>query len=249
MKHEFEGEVEDVGATVAAGRSVRESGPYGILIGDAELNFRPAVIQDPIPTGSQILSAAGVREPVEHTVFQMLVDGQLEELRPTETTDLRSRGVEKFLVFRSDRSFRFQLNDQSAEWGASRISGATLKRLAGVDLVTHDVWQDVIGGADILVEDRGFSDLAAPGVERFRTTPVSLTIIVNARRREVHQRTLTYWEVVKLAYPDAAPSETTVYTVTYDRGPRANPEGSMVAGDRVELKSEMTFYVSVTDKS
>ena len=38
--------------------AVRPHGPYRVQIGDADLNFRPAVLDDPVPTGLQILDLA-----------------------------------------------------------------------------------------------------------------------------------------------------------------------------------------------
>ena len=75
------------------------------------------------------------------------------------------------------------------------------------------------------------------------------TIVVNGRPKEIAQSHLTYWEVVQLAYPDAVPSQTTVYTVTYKRGPGHNPEGTMVEGQTVQIKNGMLFNVTRTDKS
>ena len=121
-----------------ANEDVRDSGPtersvgghdiYRILVAREDLQFTPASLADPVPTGAQILAVAGIHQPTEHLLFQMLASGLLEEIRPEETTDLRLAGKEKFLVFRSDRAFRFQLDDRAFDWGASRISGATLKR-------------------------------------------------------------------------------------------------------------------------
>lgn len=206
MTKHFEDGVEDIHQAASAGRAIRPHGPYGILVGREGLDFSPVVINDPVPTGAQILGAAGVQQAVEHLLFQMLQDGLLEEIRPEETVDLRETKARKFLIFRSDRSFRFQLDDRAFDWGAALISGATLKRLAGVDSVAHDVWQDVRGGTDKLIADADFVDLAAPGVERFFTAKIEVTIVVNTRPKQVHQRTLSYWEVVKLAFPEAAPN-------------------------------------------
>ena len=89
MKIVFDEGVEDVYAAVSMGRVVRGHGPYGILIGDEKLHFSGAVIADPVPTGAQILAAAGLLQPVEHLLFRMLADGLLEEIRPEETTDLK----------------------------------------------------------------------------------------------------------------------------------------------------------------
>lgn len=222
---------------------------YKLAIGNDRLEYSEIRIHDPVPTGMQILLAAGVTQPVEHLLFQMLHNGLLEEIRPDETTDLRSAGVEKFLIFRSDRTFRFQLDDRSFDWGAVHISGATLKKLAGVDINNNNLWLDTRGGSDCLIGNTDLADLSKPGVERFFTNPVAITIFVNGRPREVHQPRLSYWEVVKLAFPDAVPSDQVIYTIDYSCGPHANPEGAMVDGQHVQIKDGMKFYVTPTDKS
>jgi hypothetical protein len=107
----------------------------------------------------------------------------------------------------------------------------------------------VAGGHDRLIGDRELMDLASPGVERFVTRPIRITIKVNSRDREVDHRELTYWEVVKLAFPDAVPSDQIVYSSDYASGPHQNPNGSLVEGQTVIVKEGMKFYVTPTDKS
>lgn len=250
MNSKFEDGVEDVQQALVAGRGLRGHGPYGVLIGNDQLEFMPTVIADPMPTGLQILQAVGVHEPLEHLVFQVLLTGLLEELRPDETVDLRNVGVEKFLVFRNDRSFRLGLDDQVFEWGGIRISGLTLKKLARVDAATHDVWLEVRGGgADRQIGDAELVDLSEAGVERFYTSRKSITLIVNATEYQVSETVLSFLGVVHLPFPDAVPSETRIYTVAYKRGPASNPEGTLVDGGTVQLKNRMVFNVTFTDKS
>lgn len=249
MSNQFEEGVEDVYVAVSAGRQVREHGPFGIQIGDQSMQFVPKVVVDPIVTGSQILAAAGARPASDFLVFQVLRDGALEAVRPEETVDLRSAGAEKFLVFRSDRSFRIYLDERALDWGASHISGATIKRIAGVPGATTDVWLDAAGGQDRLIDDKEMVNLASPETERFVTRPIRITIKVNSRDREVDHRVSTYWELVKLAYPDAVPSDQVIYSIDYASGPRQNPNGSLVEGQSVILKEGMKFYVTPTDKS
>ena len=55
MNKQFEEQVEDVYAAVSAGRPVRDHGPFGVQIGDQSMQFVPAVVDDPVVTGSQIL--------------------------------------------------------------------------------------------------------------------------------------------------------------------------------------------------
>lgn len=163
-------EVFDLQESVSKGLPVRDHGPYRVLFGNEELEYHPAVIDDPVPTGRQLLEAAGVRPVIDFEVFQVLNNGMLEQLRQDETTDLRSSGVEKFLIFRSDASFRFLLDDREFEWGSKFITGLTLKKLAGVDLVTYGVWQEARGaGEDRELNDTELVDLSKAGVERFFT--------------------------------------------------------------------------------
>ena len=161
--------VEDVAACLAAGRSPRPHGPYRIQVGDAGLSFQDVRIEDPVPTGRQIIGAVKARPVEEHLVFQMLSDGELEELRLDETTDLRTKGVERFLVFPGAASYRFELDGRVLEWGACAISGLVLKRLAGVDPQSYRVWLEVRGAADRPIRDNELVPLDGAGLERFFT--------------------------------------------------------------------------------
>lgn len=240
---------EDITEALLAGRAIRRHGPYRILIGDDALEFESCTISDPVPTGAQILEVAGIDNQVEYVAYRILQSGLLEELRPDETTDLRDSGVERFIIFRTDRSFRFLLNGRPFDWGASHVTGLTLKKLAGIDLATMTVWLEVPGSTGRPIGDQEFVNLAEPGVERFLTRVREYRIFVNTRPKEVSTHTLGFWEVVKLAFPQAVPNPTTYYTITYKRGPKANPEGSLVAGETVHIKDGMLFNVTPTDKS
>lgn len=222
---------------------------YRLAVGNENLAFQELSVSDPVVTGAQILALAKILRPTDHLLFQMLPDGLLEEIRPEESTNLTGAGTERFLVFKSDRSFRFLLDDRSFDWGATHISGATLKKLAGVEALSTDVWLDTIGGTDRIIGEKELADLSSPGVERFFTKPVSITVIVNGKKRTVHSRVLAYWDVVLLAYPEAQPSEGIIYTIDYGFGPPANPEGTLAEGQKVQIKEGMKFYVTPTDKS
>lgn len=74
-------------------------------------------------------------------------------------------------------------------------------------------------------------------------------IIVNARRRVVHGNTVTFEEVVRLAFPDAPHDPNTVFTVTY-RGAVSKPtSGELAAGGQVKVKKGTIFNVTKTTKS
>ena len=175
MDYQNEPHVEDIEQAAHACRPVRPHGPWRIQIGDDRLDFRPAVIEDPVPTGVQILELVDARPPEEYMVFQVLRGGALEELRPTETVDLRDAGVERFLVFKGSASYRIELDGRVIEWGRPVISGLVLKKLAGVDPATYGVWLEVRGGDDRPFDDSELVDLRPEGLERFFTGIVQTT--------------------------------------------------------------------------
>jgi hypothetical protein len=76
------------------------------------------------------------------------------------------------------------------------------------------------------------------------------TIYVNSRAVQVPARdSLTFDEVVALAFPDPAKGPNIVYTVTYRRGEGNKPQGTLVAGESVKVKDGMIFDVTRTDQS
>ncbi len=73
-------------------------------------------------------------------------------------------------------------------------------------------------------------------------------IVVNAEQHEVESQTVTFEEVVELAYPNP-PSPETRFTVTF-RHAKEPKEGSLRRGGSVEVKKEGTiFNVKATTKS
>jgi hypothetical protein len=78
----------------------------------------------------------------------------------------------------------------------------------------------------------------------------TITIIVNGREKQVSTRDLSFLEIVRLAFPGNGPlNETTAYTVTFKKADGSKTEGSLVAGDSVEIKNGTIFNVTATDRS
>lgn len=75
----------------------------------------------------------------------------------------------------------------------------------------------------------------------------TVTIIVNGRPHEVTGKTVSYEEIVKLAFPDDPTNQDIDFTVAY-----ANPhgkDGELVAGQDVHVKEGMVFNVTKTNRS
>jgi hypothetical protein len=74
-------------------------------------------------------------------------------------------------------------------------------------------------------------------------------IIVNARSKEVTGDEQSFEQIVALAFNPVPTGPNIVFTVTFRKGPRENPEGTLTPGETVEIKEGMVFDVTATDKS
>lgn len=141
---------DDVGDAIREGRSLREASAYRIRFGLEGLTFRNINVPDPVPTGRQILLSAGLDHRADYILYAYLDTGDFEDVRLDETIDLRGKGAERFIAFKSDRDFKFALNDRQLAWGRADMLGSVLYDLA--DASPGDaVFLEVRGGEDRLI--------------------------------------------------------------------------------------------------
>jgi hypothetical protein len=88
--------------------------------------------------------------------------------------------------------------------------------------------------------------------EHFHSGPPQkkeFTIFVNGKKKVVSQQELSFDDLVALAFNPVPTGENVLFTITYERGPRENPEGMLVQGKTVKIKDGMVFNVKHTDRS
>jgi hypothetical protein len=88
--------------------------------------------------------------------------------------------------------------------------------------------------------------------EHFHSGPPQVKhfeIFVNGRKKVVTARELSFDEIVALAFNLVPTGPNVMFTITYRHGPRPNPEGNLLEGGTVSVKSGMVFNVTRTDKS
>jgi hypothetical protein len=79
--------------------------------------------------------------------------------------------------------------------------------------------------------------------------PRKYIIIVRGQKKTVSTKKVSFNEIVKLAFPTPPEGANILYTVSYEDGPRINPQGSLKEGQSVFVKNWMIFNVTATDKS
>ncbi len=231
------------------GESLQEGGPSPhvrgceFLFALGNLEFKPLAVSDPVPLGRQILEAAGLKPDAGYSLFCILPSGDFEDVRLNETFDLRENGVERFIAFFTDRTFKLMLNDAQIEWGEAVMKGAVLYELGNMS-AEEAVFLEVRGGTDRLIDPHETIDLAEPGVERFVTASkqaVTFEVIVNSRPRTVSDRRVTFEQVVQLAYPGQHNADVT-FSMTF-RHANSKPHSGVLSNEGcVEVKPEGTIF-------
>lgn len=81
------------------------------------------------------------------------------------------------------------------------------------------------------------------------TSRKDVVIYVNTRPHEVDGKTISYEEVVALAFPGRPPGPEEEYLVSYSRGAHGNGTGTLLPGESVKIKKGMIFNVQLTTRS
>ena len=231
---------DDLGNALREGRALRPARGYRFLLAQGDLNFQSRVVSDPVPLGRQLLEAAALDPRDGYSLIAILPSGDFEDVRLNEPFDLRERGAERFIAFQTDRDFKLTLNDHELLWGKPVISGTVLYGLAKPG-EAEAVFLEVPGGEDRLIEHGELIDLVQPGIERFITARLTFEIIVNSRPRTVNARTVTFEQIVQLAFPGQH-EPNVVFSMTYRHAASTPPAGELGVGGSVDVKKKGTVF-------
>lgn len=202
---------------------------------------------DQYKTGAELKQLGGI--PLETELYLSISKPYKDELIENDNeVDLARPETEYFFV---KNKLHFTINKVAFTWYKQYIRGVQIRELGKIDA------DDLIYLAierpfeDELIGDNDKVDLARPGKENFfsKEQPCDFTIIVNATPKAWKEKTISFEQVVVLAFGVMNNRPETGYTVTYSRGVEPNPEGTMVKGSIVKVKNKMIFDVTATDKS
>ncbi len=202
---------------------------------------------DQYKTGAQLKQLGGI--PIESELFLSISSPYKDELIDNDKeVNLARPEIEYFFV---KKKLQFTINKVPFIWYKKFITGSQIRELGNID-PKDDLYLDIKPGYedDFILNDE-LVDLARPGVEHFISInkPVLLTIIVNASPKSWTEKTISFEQVVILAFGSYDNNPNKGYTVTYCRGAEPKPEGTMVKGSVVKVKNKMIFDVTATDKS
>jgi len=134
-------------------------GKFVITVNGIEFEIDEAVLD-----GKQILAATGFKPAEDHVLIELLLPGA-RSVGLDEPVELKRRRERTFRAFKSDRLFRFTINDRGYVWGAAVIPEPDLRTIAVVDrdavlVVERDGKAIKLGHDEVLkLEDAGTEHL------------------------------------------------------------------------------------------
>lgn len=149
---------------------------HQIEVADETLTYRIVGIDDLTPTGAQLAAAAGYKPKQNAVVLQVLPNGDLEDVRPSETVNLRHING-RFVIIETDRDYFLILDGQRYPWPCRIVSGAVLRKLGGVP-TDHAIYKEKTDEPDQLIADQNLVDLDGRGVESFVSRKLVWTLNV-----------------------------------------------------------------------
>lgn len=135
-------------------------------------------VDDAVVDGRKIQRLADIEPADDHVVIELRRPGS-RSVGLDEDVDLREPGREEFWVFASDRVFNFTVERLGYEWGAGRISEATLRDIAGVP-DDHDLVIEREDEPDEILKKGSELDLSKRGTEhlRIRERPDTFEVVI-----------------------------------------------------------------------
>jgi len=171
--------------------------PPRIEVAGLDLNFHQVELDDLTPTGHQIARAAGARPPDSAVVLRQLDDGDIELIGLNTVVDL-TRDAGRFIVAPADHVSLFTVDGERYKWPGGIISGAAIRKLAGVPQDKAILLQRVdqpdreISAADLI-------DLDRAGIEAFISVRKTWKLQVQGVTITVESPTIVAREAIRLA--------------------------------------------------
>jgi hypothetical protein len=163
-------------ASIHADGDAQPARHFQAQIGDENFEFVVSMFDDAEVAGAQVCMAAG-RHPIEdYVVLRHLGTGELETLRPTETSDLDNKEVNRFFVVKGGDTHRFFVEGLAMEWPRPKLIAWQIKFLAGAG--DDQALSLERPGVDHVFDDADEVDVGGDGVERFELRKRKKTVTV-----------------------------------------------------------------------
>lgn len=204
-----------------------------------------------IITGKEVLEIASLLPVEDYELLIKVNEKGFEPVQLDEKIDLKGAGIEGFFA-KPYKKLKIKVDDKQYEVEECFMTPIEIMEVAGVNPDRFYLIEIRKGNVEVSYKDDVEHKIAVTKNSCFVSCEIDEVIkcvIVNSKPKDWSKITISFEEVVILAYGKISTDPNVIYTVNYINGVPSKPEGSMLKGDIISVKNKMIFNVTETNKS
>ncbi|MEE9361980.1 MAG: multiubiquitin domain-containing protein [Cellulophaga sp.] len=202
-------------------------------------------------TGRDLLSIASLTPVEDYELLYRINEKGFTPIQLDEEVNLKTAGIEGYRA-RPYKKLTIKVDNKHYEVEECLMTPKEIMTLTGINSDRYYLKEIRKGGVEVTYKDDVEHKIAITKNSCFVSCEIEEVIecvIVNSKPKDWSKNTISFEDVVALAYGKVSTNPDVIYTVNYINGVPSKPEGSMLKGDVVSVKNKMIFNVTETNKS
>lgn len=202
-------------------------------------------------TGRELLSIAQLSPVEDYELLYKINEKGFTPIQLDEEVDLKTAGIEGFRA-RPYKKLSIKVDDKEYKVDKCFMTPIEIMDVASINSDRYYLKEIRKGGVEVTYEDDVKHKIAITKHSCFVSCEIEELIqcvIVNSKPKDWSRDTISFEDVVILAYGKISTDPNLIYTINYINGVPSKPEGRMLKGDIISVKNKMIFNVTETNKS
>ena len=202
-------------------------------------------------TGSELLTIANLTPVEDFELLYKINEKGFVPIQLEEIVDLKSAGIEGFKA-KPYKKLKIKVDNKQYDVEECFMTPIEIMEVAGINPDHFYLKEIRKGNVEVSYQDDVEHKIAITKNSCFVSCEIEEVIacvIVNSKPKDWSKNTISFDDVVILAYGKISIDPNVIYTVNYINGVPSKPEGSMLKGDVISVKNKMIFNVTETNKS
>jgi len=202
--------------------------------------------------GRDLLTIADLAPVEDYELLYKINEKGFTPIQLDEEVNLKTAGIEAYRA-RPYKKLLVKVNGKPYEVEECFMDPIEIMSIAGINSERNYLKEIRKGDIEVTYEDDVDHKIAITKHSCFVSCeieePIECVIVNSKEPKDWSKETISFEEVVILAYGKVSTDPNVIYTINYINGVPSKPEGSMLKGDIISVKNKMIFNVTETNKS
>ena len=202
-------------------------------------------------TGRELLTIANLTPVEDFELLYKINEKGFTPIQLDEIVDLKTAGIEGFKA-KPYRKLKIKVDSKQFEVDECFMTPLEIMEVARINPDRYYLKEIRKDNVEVSFKEDFGHKVAITKTSCFVSCEIEKNIecvIVNSKPKDWSKNTISFDDVVILAYSKISNNPNVIYTVNYINGVPSKPEGSMLKGDVISVKNKMIFNVTETNKS